>query len=84
MIIGSACEAGQVYKSILNNLSDKDIEEIVKFYDYLEIQPIGNNMFLYENGKVDSIDKLYEYNRRIVEVGEKYNKPVVATGDVHF
>ncbi|MCX7695624.1 MAG: PolC-type DNA polymerase III [Caloramator sp.] len=84
LIIGTACEAGQLYRAILNNLSEREIEEIIKFYDYLEIQPIGNNMFLYENGKVDSVDKLYEYNKRIVELGEKYNKPVVATGDVHF
>ncbi|WP_035165590.1 PolC-type DNA polymerase III [Caloramator sp. ALD01] len=84
LIIGTACEAGQLYRAILNNLSEGELEEIIKFYDYLEIQPIGNNMFLYENGKVDSVDKLYEYNKRIVELGEKYKKPVIATGDVHF
>ncbi|CDF57947.1 PolC-type DNA polymerase III [Thermobrachium celere] len=84
LIIGTACEAGQLYRAILNNMPERDIEEIVKFYDYLEIQPIANNMFLYESGKVDSVEKLYEYNKKIVELGEKYNKPVVATGDVHF
>lgn len=84
LIIGSACEAGQLYKGIVNNLSDKELEDIIKFYDYLEIQPIANNIFLYETGKVDSVEKLYEYNKRIVELGEKYNKPVIASGDVHF
>lgn len=84
LIVGSACEAGQVFRGVLNNLPDDEMQRIIKFYDYLEIQPRGNNEFLIRNGTVENEARLLELNRRIVELGRKYNKMVVATGDVHF
>lgn len=84
LIIGSACEAGELYSAILENKSFDEISKIVRFYDYLEIQPLGNNQFLVDNGKVRDIEGLMEINKKIVSLGEKYNKPVVATCDVHF
>ncbi len=84
LIIGSACEAGELYRALLNNKSSREIENIVKYYDYLEIQPLGNNRFLIEKGLVDNEEDLKTLNRQILELGKKFNKPVVATGDVHF
>ncbi len=84
LIIGSACEAGELYRAILDGLPESDIESIVNFYDYLEIQPLSNNMFLLEDGKLGSVEDIKNINRRIVELGKKYNKPVVATCDAHF
>lgn len=84
LVIGSACESGELYKSILKGSSYNEIRNIVNFYDYLEIQPIGNNMHLIRNGILRDEDQLKEINMKIYELGKKYNKPVVATGDVHF
>ncbi|MCX7843548.1 MAG: PolC-type DNA polymerase III [Clostridia bacterium] len=84
LILGSACEAGELYSAILENKSDDVISKIVRFYDYLEIQPIGNNQFLINNGKVKSQEELRNINRKIVRLGDKYKKLVVATCDVHF
>ena len=84
LIIGSACEAGELYKAILKNKSYNEIKDIVSFYDYLEIQPIGNNMHLIRDGLVKDEAELQSINRRIYELGRKYNKMTVATGDVHF
>ena len=84
LIIGSACEAGELFRAILENRPESEIEEIVNFYDYLEIQPICNNRFLIAEGTVADDEGLRNLNRRIVELGEKYGKPVCATCDAHF
>jgi DNA polymerase-3 subunit alpha (Gram-positive type) len=86
LLIGSACEAGELYRAILNGRGDEEIARLVDFYDYLEIQPLGNNAFMIrdEDNPVTSDEDLIEINRKIVQLGEQFHKPVVATCDVHF
>ena len=84
LIIGSACESGELYKAILDGKSSQEIEEIASFYDYLEIQPLCNNKFLIEEGRVANEDVLRDINRKIYELGKKLGKPVCATCDAHF
>ncbi len=84
LIIGSACEAGELFRAILENRPESEIEQIVNFYDYLEIQPICNNRFLIAEGTVADDEGLRELNRKIYELGKKYEKPVCATCDAHF
>ena len=84
LILGSACESGELYRAIISNRGKNDIEDIVRFYDFLEIQPIGNNAHLIRNGKVKNEDQLRQINMDIYGLGKRFNKPVVATGDVHF
>ncbi len=84
LILGSACEAGELYRAILEGKDDEEIEDIAKDYDYLEIQPIGNNMHLVREGVVPDKKALEDINKKIVDLGEKLGKLVVATCDVHF
>ncbi len=101
LIVGSACEAGELYRALVEGKTEQQITRLVEFYDYLEIQPVGNNAYMVDaydkkkldNGevltekrfaKINSLDDIRDVNRRVVELGEKFNKPVVATCDVHF
>jgi DNA polymerase-3 subunit alpha (Gram-positive type) len=84
LIIGSACEAGEVYQGILNGKPQEEMEQIADYYDYLEIQPLANNQFLIDNGRVADVETLKEINRKIIALGKKLNKPVVATCDAHY
>ncbi|MBE6844639.1 MAG: PolC-type DNA polymerase III [Ruminococcus sp.] len=84
LIFGSACEAGELFRAILDKRPKKEIEELAKFYDYLEIQPVMNNEFMIRNGTADSVKDLENYNKKIVALGEKLGIPVCATCDVHF
>ena len=87
LILGSACEAGELYRALLDGKSDADIARLVNFYDYLEIQPLGNNKFMIASERVrniNSMEDIVEVNKKIVKLGEQFNKLVVATCDVHF
>ncbi len=87
LIIGSACEAGELFRAVVDERPEEEIARIVEFYDYLEIQPTGNNEFMIRDPKmtkVSTVADLQDLNRKIVELGEKFNKPVCATCDVHF
>jgi DNA polymerase-3 subunit alpha (Gram-positive type) len=83
LLIGSACESGQLFNYILNDRSNKEINEIVEFYDFLEIQPLGNNQFLIPE-QVEDREELKKINQRIYNLGKKHDKPIVGSGDVHF
>lgn len=84
LIIGTACEAGELYRAILSGKDDEEIETIASYYDFLEIQPVNNNIFLVKNGVLKSPEDIKNINREIVDLGKKLNKIVIATGDVHF
>ncbi|MBR5766892.1 MAG: PolC-type DNA polymerase III [Lachnospiraceae bacterium] len=87
LIIGSACASGELYRAILDERGDEELERIAGFYDYLEVQPVANNEFMIADEhreNVNSVEDLIEINKKIIAIGDKLNKPVVATGDVHF
>jgi len=84
LIIGTACYKGELYSALLEGKTDEELEKIAKYYDYLEVQPLQNNKQLLKDGQVKNIEELKLYNEKIIELGEKTNKLVVATGDVHF
>ena len=84
LIIGSACESGELYRAILEHRPWSDLKEIADFYDYLEIQPLGNNQFLIDSGQVADKNALIDINKQIIKLAKELNKPFVATGDVHF
>ena len=84
LLIGSACGMGELYGAVMHGASDSELRRIASFYDYLEIQPLGNNGFLVDNGVVSDISVLQDYNRRILEIGRQLGKPVIAASDVHF
>jgi DNA polymerase III subunit alpha, Gram-positive type len=84
LLIGSACVEGEVFKAVIHNYSEEALEQLVNFYDYLEIQPLCNNHFLIDRGTVSGNDGLQAYNEKIVALGKAYGKPVVATCDAHY
>lgn len=84
IIIGGACEAGEIYRSVLDGRNDEEVKKIMEFYDYVEIQPIANNAYLVEKGSVKDEEELRDINRKIYNLAKVCNKPTVGTGDVHF
>ncbi|MBE6591438.1 MAG: PolC-type DNA polymerase III [Ruminococcaceae bacterium] len=84
LLIGSACENSELYRAVMSGKNQSELKSIASFYDFLEIQPLGNNEFMVKKGLVKSIDEIKGFNKRIVELSHEINKPCVATGDVHF
>ena len=87
LLLGSACEAGELYRALLEGKPEVEIARLVRFYDYLEIQPVGNNRFMIHSEKIENVrseEDIRDLNRRVVALGEQFHKPVVATCDVHF
>jgi len=84
LLVGTACEAGELIRTYLNNRDKKVLQEIAAFYDFIEIQPRGNNQFLLRNGILSSEEELIQLNKDLYQLGKELDKPVVATGDVHF
>ena len=84
LLITSACEAGELYRAIVDERPYEELKKIAAYYDILEVQPLGNNAYMVREGRVDSIERVKDFNRTVIRLGEDLHKPVIATGDVHF